>query len=37
MNNIGQIGMIIEKLYNESQDIEGAYYDGKFHVVQTRP
>ena len=37
MNNIGQIGMIIEKLYNESQDIEGAYQDGKFYVVQTRP
>lgn len=37
MNNIGSIGMIIEKIYGESQDIEGAYYNGKFHVVQTRP
>lgn len=38
MNNISQIGMAIEKLYGgEAQDIEGAYYDNKFHVVQTRP
>lgn len=37
MNNLGRIGMIIEKIYGESQDIEGAYCNGKFHVVQTRP
>ena len=30
--------MAIEKLYGgEAQDIEGAYFDNKFHVVQTRP
>jgi alpha-glucan,water dikinase len=38
MNNIAQIGVQIEELYNNlPQDIEGAYYNGKFYVVQTRP
>lgn len=37
MNNIGRIGVAIENIYGTSQDIEGAYYDNKFYVVQTRP
>ena len=37
MANIGRIGMAIEQIYGESQDIEGVYYNNKFHVVQTRP
>ena len=38
MNNIGQIGVKIEELYKmNAQDIEGAYFGGKFFVVQTRP
>jgi alpha-glucan,water dikinase len=38
MSNIGQIGVAIEDLYEKQpQDIEGAYFNGKFVVVQTRP
>ena len=37
MANIGRIGMAIEQVYGESQDIEGVYFNDKFHVVQTRP
>ena len=37
MSNVGRIGVIIEEIYGESQDIEGAFYNNKFHVVQTRP
>lgn len=34
MNNIGQIGVAIEDLYEKlPQDIEGAFYNGKFYVV----
>jgi len=38
MSNIGKIGITIEDLYGKQpQDIEGAYHNGKFFVVQTRP
>lgn len=37
MNKVAEIGVAIENHYNEAQDIEGCYYDGKFYVVQTRP
>lgn len=37
MNNIAKIGVGIEDLYGQPQDIEGAYFNGKFYVVQTRP
>jgi phosphoenolpyruvate synthase/pyruvate phosphate dikinase len=37
MTKLGQIGAIVENIYGEAQDIEGAYYDGKYYVVQTRP
>lgn len=37
MSTLGKIGVDIENVYGEAQDIEGAYYDGKYYVVQTRP
>jgi alpha-glucan,water dikinase len=38
MLKIGAIGHHIEQLYDdEPQDIEGAYYNGEYYVVQTRP
>lgn len=38
MTRIGQIGHHIEGVYDdEPQDIEGAYYQGDYYVVQTRP
>lgn len=37
MQTIGKIGVIIEDIYKDSQDIEGAYYNEEYYVVQTRP
>jgi phosphoenolpyruvate synthase/pyruvate phosphate dikinase len=37
MTNVAKIGIVIENIYGEAQDIEGAFYDGKYYVVQTRP
>jgi hypothetical protein len=38
MTKIAQIGVMIEDLYEKApQDIEGAYFNGQFYVVQTRP
>ena len=38
MLRVGAIGHHIEKLYDDDpQDIEGAYYNGEYYVVQTRP
>ena len=32
-----RVGVAVEELFGEPQDIEGAYAGGRFHVVQTRP
>lgn len=38
MRRIGEIGHHIEQIYDDfPQDIEGAYYQGEYYVVQTRP
>ena len=37
MGTVAKSGMQIENIYQESQDIEGAFCDGKYYVVQTRP
>jgi phosphoenolpyruvate synthase/pyruvate phosphate dikinase len=37
MTKVATIGITIEAIYQEAQDIEGAFYDGKYYVVQTRP
>ena len=38
MDKVGFIGHHIEKIYdNEPQDIEGAFSNGDYYVVQTRP
>lgn len=38
MGWVGYIGHHIENIYeDEPQDIEGAFVDGDFYVVQTRP
>lgn len=34
---ISEIGTIVEKVFSSPQDIEGAYADGQYYVVQTRP
>lgn len=34
---IAGIGAIIEKILGSPQDIEGAYFRGRYYVVQTRP
>jgi phosphoenolpyruvate synthase/pyruvate phosphate dikinase len=38
ITKIAQIGVIIEELYGKvPQDIEGAYFNNQYYVVQTRP
>lgn len=38
MSKIAEIGVSIEDLYSKQpQDIEGAYFNNQFYVVQTRP
>ncbi len=37
LNSITKIGILIEERFGSPQDIEGAYADGKYYVVQTRP
>ena len=38
MRKVGSIGHHIETVFDdEPQDIEGAYYNGEYYVVQTRP
>jgi len=38
MSRVGGIGAHIEHIYDdEPQDIEGAFYNGEYYVVQTRP
>lgn len=33
MQTVAKIGIQIEEEYSEAQDIEGAYFDGKYYVV----
>lgn len=37
LNSIAEIGMVVERVTGSPQDIEGAYADGKYSLVQTRP
>ncbi len=37
LDGIARIGSMIESVLSSPQDIEGAYADGHFYVVQTRP
>jgi len=37
MEKVAQIGIEIENIYEEAQDIEGCFCDGQYYVVQTRP
>jgi phosphoenolpyruvate synthase/pyruvate phosphate dikinase len=38
ITKIAQIGVTIEDLYGKvPQDIEGAYFNNQYYVVQTRP
>ena len=37
IKKISKIGIEVEKMFNEPQDIEGVFYDGDFYIVQTRP
>jgi alpha-glucan,water dikinase len=37
LTSIAKIGLELEQAMGSPQDIEGAYADEKFHVVQTRP
>ena len=37
IRRIAQIGIAVEELYGAPQDIEGAYSQGDFYIVQTRP
>ena len=37
IKKVGQIGVGVEQLYGTPQDIEGAYANGEFYIVQTRP
>jgi len=37
METVGKIGLMVENIYGEAQDVEGAFWDGKYFVVQTRP
>ena len=37
INKISELGINVEKYFNEPQDIEGVYYNEEFYIVQTRP
>jgi alpha-glucan,water dikinase len=37
LSRIGQLGLLIEEAIGSPQDIEGAFSEGRFYVVQTRP
>jgi alpha-glucan,water dikinase len=37
LRGIGQLACAVEKSFGSPQDIEGAWVNGEFHVVQTRP
>ena len=37
LQELHRIGIAIEEIYQEPQDIEWGYYDDCFHILQTRP
>lgn len=37
LEQVARVGEVVERAFGSPQDIEGAYRDGKFAVVQTRP
>jgi alpha-glucan,water dikinase len=37
LDKIARIGVVVEQAFGAPQDIEGAFVNGKFFVVQTRP
>jgi alpha-glucan,water dikinase len=37
LSRVGQLGLVIEEAMGSPQDIEGAFEEGRYHVVQTRP
>ncbi len=37
LRRLTELGALVEERFGAPQDIEGAYGDGRYHVVQTRP
>src|SRR5439155_1547468 len=37
LGKMAQVGCIVEQLFGAPQDIEGAFANGRFYVVQSRP
>ena len=37
IKKISKLGIEVEKMFDEPQDIEGVFYNGDFYIVQTRP
>ena len=37
LGEIARLGDIVEQVFGAPQDIEGAFVNGRFHVVQSRP
>ena len=37
IKKISKLGIEVEKMFNEPQDIEGVFYKEEFYIVQTRP
>ena len=37
IKKISKLGIEVEKMFKEPQDIEGVFYKGEFYIVQTRP
>ena len=37
IKKISKMGIEVEKMFKEPQDIEGVFYKGDFYIVQTRP
>jgi len=37
LTKVGELGLLAEEAMGAPQDIEGAFAEGRFHVVQTRP
>lgn len=37
LRRLTELGALVEQRFGAPQDIEGAYGDGRYHVVQTRP
>ncbi len=37
IKKISKLGIEVEKMFNETQDIEGVFCKEEFYIVQTRP